>query len=351
MRTPRPKNLAIMGLGGSIATPPEGITAKVLAVSNFSDLAAQAPSAVGKIVLFNVPFTTYGQTVVYRSTGAIEAAKVGAVACLVRSVTPYSLYTPHTGSMRYEDGVPKIPAAAITIEDAEMIVRMQSRGQEVEIQLYMEGHFLNDSLSYNIIAQINGSQTSQELVVMGGHIDSWDVGQGAMDDGGGVVVTWEAVRLMHVLGLRPRRTVRFVGWTNEENGLRGATAYRNAHLNETHVLAIESDSGTNAPVGLQFTGSASAMDILSDISDLLSGISANTLTTGGGGADISPLMQDGVPGANLYSTDHAQKYFWFHHTEADTMDKMDEGDMRKATAILAVYAYCVADLPQPLPRQ
>lgn len=219
----------MLGLGGSIATPRDGITADVLVVNSFDDLKARAAEARGKIVLYDVPFTTYGATVQYRSLGAIEAARAGAVASLVRSVTPYSQATPHTGGMRYDSTVTRIPHAAITVEDARMLHRMQDRGEPIVVKLVMSAETLPDVPSRNAVAELTGSEKPEEVVVLGGHIDSWDVGQGAMDDGGGSVVAWEAVRLMRKLGLKPRRTVRVVLWTNEENGLRGGIGYRDAH--------------------------------------------------------------------------------------------------------------------------
>jgi carboxypeptidase Q len=210
LTSPRPKSMTVLGLGGSIGTPPGGILGEVLVVSSFSELEERAAEAKGKIVLFDVPFTTYGETVQYRSRGAVAAAEVGAVASLIRSVTPYSMSTPHTGVMSYEDGRPEIPHAAITLEDAGMLHRMQDRGERIEILLKMEGRSEDMVPSRNVMAEIVGWEHPDQVVVLGGHSDSWDVGQGAMDDAGGVVAAWEAVRLMKVLGLRPRRTVRVV---------------------------------------------------------------------------------------------------------------------------------------------
>ena len=179
-----------------------------MVVSSFDELEDRSDEAKGKIVLFNVPFTNYGKTVRYRSGGAVAASKAGAVASIIRSVGPYSMNTPHTGNSRYEDGVKKIPHAAITVEDAAMIGRMVNRGQTVTVKLNMEGRYEEDVPSRNAVAEIRGSEYPEEVVVMGGHIDSWDVGQGAMDDGGGCVAAWQAVKLMKDLGLTPRRTVR-----------------------------------------------------------------------------------------------------------------------------------------------
>jgi carboxypeptidase Q len=345
---PRRAPLPMLGLGGSVGTPPEGITAEVLVVSSFEDLAHHASEARGKIVLFDVPFTTYGQTVRYRGDGAVAAARVGAVASLVRSVTPYSQRTPHTGAMGYVDSVPRIPHAAITVEDAIMLHHLQDRGERVVVRLTMGARTLPDRPSRNVMGEITGSERPDEVVVLGGHTDSWDVGRGAMDDGGGVVAAWEAVRLLERLGLRPRRTVRVVGWVNEENGLRGGTAYRDAHQRERHVLAIESDEGVFTPQGFGFTGSDSAYAVVRQIGTLLQGIGAGEVQPRGGGADISPLMRDGVPGMGL-NVD-GTRYFWYHHTDADTVDKLDPHDMALCVAAMAVMAYVVADLPDGLPR-
>ncbi len=348
---PREADLQILGLGGSIGTPPEGITGEVLVVGSFDELEARVDEAAGKIVLFNVPFTTYGQTVPYRTRGAVAAAKAGAVASLVRSVGPVSLYTPHTGAMRYADEVPKIPHAAVTVEDAMMMQRMQDRGQPVVVRLYMEAQTLPDAPSRNVVAEITGREKPEEVVVMGGHIDSWDVGQGAMDDGGGCVAAWEAVRLMKALGLRPRRTVRVVLWTNEENGLRGGVGYRDAHASEVanHVLGIESDSGVFKPLGFGFTGSDEAYARVRAVGRLLEGIEAGEITRGGGGADIGPLMREGVPGMGLRVD--GEKYFWYHHTNADMLDKLDPHEMNLSVAAMAVMAYVVAEMPEGLPRE
>jgi carboxypeptidase Q len=348
---PRPMKLPMLGLGGSISTPAEGISAEVLVVSSFEDLQARIAEAKGKIVLFDVPFTNYGQTVQYRSNGAIAAARAGAVASLIRSVASYSMRTPHTGSLRYDSAVARIPYAAITVEDAAMLHRMQDRGQKVVVRLRMSAQMLPDAPSRNVVAEIRGSELPDEVVVMGGHIDSWDVGQGAMDDGGGVVAAWEAVRLMQRLGLRPRRTVRVVGWTNEENGLRGGNAYRDAHAGELgkYVLAIETDGGVFRPVGFGLQGSDSALALTRDVAGLLRRIRADSIAQGGGGADIGPLMERGVPGMGLNV--EGTRYFWFHHSEADTIDKLDPHEMGLCVATLAVMAYVVADMPDRLPRQ
>lgn len=340
----------MLGLGGSIATPSGGIRAEVMVVSTFDELTARVDEAKGRIVLFDAPFTSYGQTVRYRREGAIAAARAGAVASIIRSVTPYSQQTPHTGAMVYADDVRRIPHAAITVEDAEFIHRAIDRGERVELHLRMEATTLPDTWSRNVVAEIVGSEFPDEVVVLGGHIDSWDVGQGAMDDAGGVVVAWEAVRLMKQLGLRPRRTVRVVGWTNEENGSRGGNGYRDQHREEIddHILAMESDAGVFKPSGFGFTGSEEARAMVEDIATLLDRIEAGTIGAAGGGADIRPIMQLGVPGMGLQVD--GTRYFWYHHTEADTIDKLDPHEVALSVATMAVMAYVVADMPERLPR-
>jgi carboxypeptidase Q len=347
---PRLRVLPMLGLGGSIGTPPEGITSEVVVVGSWEELEQRADEAVGRIVLFNVPFTGYGETVQYRSGGAIAAARAGAVAALLRSVTPHSLQSPHTGAMGYAEGVPRIPFAAVTVEDAAMMQRMVDRGERVVVRLMMGARSLPDVESRNVVAELVGREFPNEVVVLGGHIDSWDVGQGAMDDGGGSVAAWEAVRLLRRLGLRPRRTVRVVLWTNEENGLRGGLGYRDAHATELddHVLAIESDAGVFKPLGFGFGGSDDAYAIVRDIGSLLARIDADSIARPGGGADIGPLMREGVPGMGLRVD--GREYFWYHHTDADTIDKLDPREIAECVAAMAVMAYVVAELPEPLPR-
>jgi carboxypeptidase Q len=350
MLLPRPRRLPMLGLGGSIGTPPEGIAAEVLVVSNFADLTARAAEAAGKIVLFNAPFTTYGQTVSYRVHGAVEAARAGAVASLIRSVTPFSLQSPHTGAMSYSNSIPKIPHAAITVEDAEMMRRMQDRGQKIVVRLTMNAATLPDAASRNVVAEIVGREKPEEIVLVSGHIDSWDVGQGAMDDGGGALCAWESVRLMHVLGLRPRRTVRVVLWTNEENGLAGARAYEQTHKGDLsrHVLAIESDRGTFQPEGFSFVGTEAGRRAAQKLAAPLAGIGVDKIFDQGSEADVGELGQDGVPTMAL--VDDEAKYFWYHHTDADTMDKLDPRQLSLCAAAMAVMAYEAAEAPAPLPR-
>ncbi|NQV36710.1 MAG: M20/M25/M40 family metallo-hydrolase [Candidatus Marinimicrobia bacterium] len=342
MLEPWEENLAILGLGGSIGTPEEGITAEVIAVSDFEELARRKDEVLGKIVVYNAPFTSYGKTVTYRYRGAIEAAKYGAVASLIRSVTPKSLNTPHTGGMTYADTVKKIPQAAITVEAAEMLHRMTKRGQAPKLHLKMEGQTLPDTESRNIVLEIRGSEKPDEIIVMGGHTDSWDVGQGAMDDASGCVASWEALRLIKTLGLKPKRTIRVVFWTNEENGLRGGKAYAEDHKDENHILAIETDGGVFAPEGFGFTGPDDMREKLQQIASLLEPLGAGKIFDSGGGADISPLTNAGVPGMGLRVD--GSTYFWYHHTAADMMTMLDRDEFNKCVAALAIMAYSVSEM-------
>ncbi len=345
-------SLTILGLGGSIATPKRGITAQVLPVSSFEELDKKGRAAVeGKIVLFNVPYEGYNRTVVYRTTGPSRAARLGAVAALVRSVTPLSLQSPHTGALEYSDGFPKIPAAAVTIEDALLIQRLVDAGNPVIAHLEMEAHTLPDAESANVIGEIPGRERPDEVVVIGGHLDSWDVGAGAQDDGSGCITALEAAHIIRSLGLTPRRTLRVVFWTNEENGGAGGDAYR-AWAGDTvknHVAAIEMDGGAEKPTGFGLSASGDLQSMLGrvrEIGALLARIDAGSVQPGGGGADIAPIMVDGVPGLALRTV--GTHYFDWHHSRADTTDKVKLEDLRANIAAMAVMAYVLADMPAPL---
>jgi carboxypeptidase Q len=348
MLAPVPRKLQMLGLGNSVGTPAEGITAEAVVVRDFDELDRLGDKVRGKIVVYNAPYVNYGATVLYRVLGASRAARYGAVAALVRSITPVSLQTPHTGAMNYDPSQPKIPVAAVTIEVAEFLQRMNDRGNRPRLRLRMDAKFLPDAESANVIAEIKGTQKPDEVILISGHFDSWDVGQGAHDDGGGCIVAWEAVRLLKELGLRPRRTIRVVLYTNEENGLRGGNAYLDAHRPELakHILAIESDSGVYRPEGFGLAEKAPVQvrSNMQEIAKLLSGIGADQIVSNGGGADIGPLMHEGVAGASL-DTDGAH-YFDIHHTPADTLDKVNPRELALCVATMAVMAYVVADMPE-----
>jgi len=346
---PARQPIVMLGLGGSVATPPAGVQADVLIVHGFEELDAHPAQVRGRVVLFNVPFTSYGETVRFRSDGASRAARHGAVAMLIRSVGLNGLRLPHTGVLQYSDDAPKIPAAAVTTEDADRLERMVGRGDRVVVALKMEAHFEADAESANVVGEIRGREKPDEIVVVSGHLDSWDVGAGATDDGGGCVVSWEALRILKKLNLRPRRTIRLVLWTNEENGGRGGLAYRDRHRSELgrHVMMMESDSGVFRPLGFGFSGSDRARQTVAAIAGLLTGLGADQIVLNGEGADIAPSAQEGhIPTMSLEVDD--SKYFLIHHTEADTIDKIDPVEMARCAAAVTVMAYIVADLPQRL---
>ncbi|KAM8966579.1 carboxypeptidase Q [Pelodytes ibericus] len=350
MVEPRKKSLAILGLGGSVGTPPEGISAEVIVVSSFTELRSRAKEAKGKIVVYNQPFVSYGETVQYRGSGASEAARVGAVASLIRSITPFSIYSPHTGWQYYEKDVPKIPTACITIEDAEMMARMASRSEKIVVLLKMGAVNHPDADSFNTVAEIIGSKYPEQVVIVSGHLDSWDVGQGAMDDGGGAFISWEALSLIKDLGLRPKRTVRLVLWSGEEQGGVGAGQYYELHKKDISNidLVMESDIGTFKPLGIQFNGKTEARVIMTEIMQLLKPLNITNLYEDAEGTDINYWMQAGVPGASLL--DEFDKYFWFHHSQGDTITVQNPVWMNLCTAVWTVVAYVVADLEEMLPR-
>jgi Zn-dependent M28 family amino/carboxypeptidase len=282
---------------------------------------------------------------VYRSTGAARAAAFGAVAALVRSATPLAMQIPHTGEMNYDEAQPKIPAAAVSPEDAMMIEWLTKKGVPVKVHLEMEAHTLPDADSADVIGEIPNSEHPEEVVVMGGHIDSWDVGQGAQDDGASIIACLQALALMKKLGLQPRRTIRVAFWVNEENGGRGGVAYREFIGDQIgkQVAAIEMDGGAEAPRGFGASVDAASMEPVQQIGKLLDRIDAGEITGGGGGSDIAPLMRDGVPGLGERTV--GTHYFDWHHTEADTLDNVDLQDFRKNVAALAVMGYVLADMP------
>jgi carboxypeptidase Q len=343
-----PQPLVMLGLGNSVGTPPAGIDAELLVVHSFEELDAARDRVKGRIVLFNVPFTSYGETVRFRASGPSRAGSLGAVAVLVRAVGPPGLRTPHTGALTYAEGQPQIPAAAVTTEDTARLQRMVDRGTAVRLKLMMEARFLPDADSANVIGEIRGRELPNEVVVIGGHFDSWDVGTGSTDDGAGCVVTWEALRMMKKLNLRPRRTIRVVLWTNEENGGRGGVGYRDRHLEElpNHVMMLESDGGVFRPTGFGFSGSEASRTRVRDIASLLSGIHADAIGPSGGGADIGPSVQQAnVPALSLEADGN---YFLIHHTPADTIDKIDPLDIARSSAAVAVMAYVIAEMPDRL---
>jgi hypothetical protein len=362
---PISRKLHMLGLGMSIGTPPEGITADAIVVSNFDELEAAGPKVKGKIVVFNAPYEGYGKTVVYRATGASRAAKLGAIGVLVRSITPLAMQQPHTGAMLYDPAAPKIPAAAVSIEDALLLERIQRSGDTPRVHFSMQAHMEPDVDSADVIGEIPGTEKQEEVVVLGGHLDSWDVGQGAQDDGSGVMASLEAAALIKRIGLQPRRTIRVAFWVNEENGSRGAAAYR-AWIGDkirNHVAAIEMDGGAERPTGFGYStfrlmrGKTAAtpqmtpeqqrsFELCEQIAALLKDIDATHVRPFGGGEDIDPLTAEGVP--SLSPNTVGLHYFDWHHTATDTLDKVDPEDFNRNVAVLAVLSYVLADMPGKL---
>jgi len=285
-----------------------------------------------------------------RGTGAIEAAKLGAVATMIRSVGSAPFRLVHTGAMRYEEGVPKIPAAAISEEDADLIHRLLASGETVRVHLELGCATLPDAESANVVADLRGRKRPDEIVLIGAHLDSWDLGTGAIDDGAGVAIVMETMRLLRALDLHPRRTIRAVLYTNEENGTRGGKGYKEAHENELakHVVAIESDSGGARPKGFGVSAGAGAVDLVRAIASRLRPVGADDVSADGGGADISSLKLAGVPQMSLRQD--STYYFDYHHTAADTLDKVDRTELAMNVAAMAVMAYALADREETLAR-
>jgi carboxypeptidase Q len=389
----RVKQLHMVGLGMSVNTSGVNITAPLFVVSSNDDLQANCSTAAGKIVLFNVPFTEYGITVQTRLYAGTWGAACGAVAALIRTVGPFSMQSPHTGAT---NASAPIPSAAVSLEDASQMARMQARGQGVVVSLYMESVWFPPSPSRNILIDLVGSERPYEYVMIGGHGDSWDIAEGAMDDGGGMVSSWEAVRVLSALGLKPKRTVRAVVWVNEENGSAGGLQYA-ADLGPTggllnHSIALETDSGAFQPFGIGLScacnaegtctngGCGAAIAQLQLIgSALLGGIGSGNVTEGGDGTDIEPTCATGVPCSGLNVLDprltpdtnnpciadsmgawtnptasglssYDSGYFFYHHSASDTMERMDPRQLNHVSAALAVWAYSIAQLPELLPR-
>ncbi len=350
--------LHALALGGSIPTPASGIEADVVVVEELEDLGERGREAEGKIVLFNRRMGPnadghtygYGQVVSQRVAGAIEAAKAGAVASLIRSVGTADFRLPHTGMMRYEKGVERIPHAAISSEDADLIARLVGRGKRVRVRMRLSCRDAGEVPSANVIGELRGRERPDEVVVIAAHLDSWDVGQGAHDDGVGVVSCIEALRLLKELDLRPRRTIRAILYMNEENGLAGGKAYAADFAAElaSHVAAIEMDGGAFGVQGFGVTAGDGGTEWVTKLARPLAAIGAEQVTEGGGGADIGPMREHGVPQLGLRSD--STRYFDYHHTEADTLDKVDPVELSKCTAALAYLAYALAESERTLPR-
>lgn len=349
-----PQELALLGLGMSVGTPRRGITAPVVVVDSLAALEALGEGAKGKIVLINSEMPAfeyaedgsgnshYGEAVQKRVKGASMAAALGAKALVIRSVTRASLRSPHTGTLRYDEDVKKIPAAALSLEDADLIARVAKRG-EVKLELKMGAKMLKDAESANVVAELEGREKPDEIVIIGCHIDSWDTGQGAHDDGAGCLMAMEAARLLRVNELVPKRTIRVVLYTNEENGSRGAQAYVDAHGTEPHVAGIEADSGGWLPWGFAI-GPREGEDMAAPLQPYLGlfepfGIKA--LVRGGGGADIGPMMEKGMVGIAVRPD--GQHYFDLHHSHADTVDKVVPEHLEQNAGAMALLAFILAE--------
>ena len=344
-----PMPLRVTALGGSIGTPPDGITAEIVMVRGFEELRAMGKQAQGKIVFFNRPmpraflrtFQAYGSAVPQRSNGAIEAGRQGAVAAIVRSMTTAIDEHPHTGAMQYEEGTAQVPAAAIATADAEELARRLAQGP-VTVNLRLGCQTLPDVEAANVVAEIRGAELPDEVVLIGGHLDGWDLGQGAHDDGAGCAQVVEAMRLLRVCGIRPKRTIRAVLFANEENGLRGGKAYASAHAGEVHAAAIETDSGGATPFGFSCSSKGEAAEAIRPLLAPLEAYGCSAFTPGGGGgADISPLQERGVPCFGLIT--NSQRYFDYHHCALDTVDNVNERELALGAAAVAYLASVLAD--------
>lgn len=356
------QKIVLTALGGSVATPAAGLTAEVVVVNNFDELKALGRDKVaGKIVLFNARFDrlmaaqghggeAYGQAVLYRGLGASAAARLGAVAALNRSAGGAEFRLPHTGALRYEEDAPKIPAASVTAEDGDLIARLSDQGA-VRMQLLLTPKQLPDTLSHNVIADLKGSEHPEQVIIVSGHLDSWDLGTGAIDDGAGVAIAMQTLQLMKQLHLRPKRTIRFIAWMNEENGVVGGRTYVKDYEAEipNHFAAIESDRGAGHPLGFEVKAKPEVLPLLAPMSAILQTSGAGLLKLADGTeTDISFLGAAGVPSFGLWQD--TRTYFDYHHTAADTLDKVVPRELAENAAAMSVLAFTLANLPQPLPR-
>ena len=356
------QKIILCALGESVATPPEGIAADVIAVSNFDELKSLPREKVtSKIVLFNYPFDkqmaaegrggdAYGEAVVYRSDGPSAAARQGAVACLIRSVGGADYRLPHTGHMKYADDAPKIPAGAVTAEDAELIVDLVKQGP-VKMKLILTPQTLPAVESANVIGDIKGTEHPEQIVIVSGHLDSWDLGTGAIDDGAGVAVSMEVANLLQKLHLKPKRTVRVIAWMNEENGLVGGKQYAKDHEKDlaNHFAAMETDLGAGHPLGINVKAKPELKTLLKPVAEILQQSGAGMLNlVEHCGADIEPIEKAGVP--SFSPIQDSRFYFNYHHTAADTLDKIVPKELAENAAVIAVAAYALANSEQPLPR-
>lgn len=357
------QRIVLTALGGSIATPADGLTGEIVVANSFAELTALGRETIaGKIVLLNPKFdrelaasgqglSAYGQIAQYRFRAAMVAAPLGAIGVLVRSAGGSQNRLAHTGSMGYADGVPRIPAAAVSAEDADLIADLASQGR-TRVRFTLTPRSLPDAKSHNVIAELKGSELPDEIVVVGGHLDSWDLGTGALDNATGVAVSMQALHLIKQLGLKPRRTIRLVAFMNEESGGAGGRGYLSEVSGSIgkQFAAIESDLGASHPIGFLFAGKPEALPYFGPLSVILSSQGASQVQhqAGAVGADTAPLTQAGVPSFAPWF--NQQTYFNYHHTAADTFDKVDPKQLAESGAVMAVLAYGLANLERPLPR-
>jgi len=344
------RRLAVVGLGRSVGTPAAGITAPALVVRDFEEFERRKDEARGKIVVFNFAmkeqpemFRSYGEAVSYRWTGSSRAAKVGAAAMIVRSVTTLRARAPHTGVMGYEDGVPKIPGAAASVEDVEGLQRLQDAGTPATLRLVLDDREGGTVAEANVVGEIKGTERPNEIVVIGAHLDSWDLACGAHDDGAGVAMALETVRVLKETGLAPKRTVRVVLFDGEEWGIVGGKAYFEAHRGElkAHHAALEADAGGFRPVGFSCAGAQDRVERIESWLPLFQPLGSLWLRKGGGGPDIGPLAKEGVTSLGL--TTDSRHYFDYHHSALDTADKVDPSELDDAAAAYALMTYLLAN--------
>ncbi len=341
-------NLSICSLGGSVGTGPSGVSASLVEVRSFEELKRLGTKTVqGKIVFFNRPmdptltntFAAYGGAVNQRGSGAVEAAKLGAVAVIVRSMGLNQEDYPHTGALHYEENVPMIPAVAISTQQAELLSRLLK--DEKELNIYLETHceILADAPSYNVVGQLNGGEYKDEIIDVGGHLDSWDLAQGAHDDGAGCVQAIEVLRLYKELGIKPKRTLRAVMFMNEENGLRGGLKYAELAKsnNEKHIAAIEADRGGFTPKGFTMSASQQQKDKIKGWKPILESYGLTDFEQGGGGADIGPMEKLGT--ALIGYLPDAHRYFDYHHTPVDTIDKVSKRELEMGAAAMTALVF------------
>ncbi|RRA50235.1 M20/M25/M40 family metallo-hydrolase [Acidipila sp. EB88] len=356
------QKIVVTALGGSAATPPEGITAPVVLVHDLAELKRLPPAAThGRILVFDHPFdkemaangqgtAAYGQSVLYRALAPSAGAAAGAVAVLVRSVGGAEYRLPHTGATSYEGAAGHIPAGAVTAEDADLLDALVKQGP-VTMHLVLTPQTLPLTPSYNVIADWKGKEHPEQVVLVSGHLDSWDLGTGAIDDGAGIAVSMQTIHLLHAMGLHARRTIRFVAWMDEESGSEGAATYATDHADALpdHVAALESDLGADHPIGITFAGSPLLAEYLKPVADALAPIGATLVTRGeDAGEDIAAIVTRGVPG--FTPTQDSRFYFNYHHTAADTLDKVDPHHLAENAAVMAVTAYALAEAVEPAPR-